>query len=98
MRWEEAQDRARSKLKPNERETVNRFKTPEQLLEALKQLGKEHTGSLTEQLIVRILPCLQVMMCLYAVLVTSMPNEKIKITLLWGILYIIIKVCNLYYS
>ena len=98
MRWYEAQHRARSKLKPNERETVDRFKRPDQLLEDLEQLRREHTGSLTEQLIDRILPCFKVMTCLYVVLVASMPNEKIKITLLWGILHIIVKVCNLNYT
>ena len=98
MRWEEAQHRARSKLKPIEKAAANRFKTPDQLLEDLEKLRQEHTGSLTEQLIDRIIPCFRVMICHYVVLVTSMPNEKTKITLLWGILHIIVRVCNLNYS
>ena len=94
LRWDEAQRRARSKLKPNEKEKVDHFQTPEQLLEDLKQLTQEHKGSLTGQLIERMLPCFQIMICLYALLVASMPKEKIKITLLWGIFHIIVKVCN----
>ena len=98
MRWQEAQDRARDKLKPNERKTVDRFLTPDQLLEDLEKLRQGHTGSPTEQLIKRMLPCFELMICLYTLLVTWMPTEKIKITLLWGILYIIVKVCNADYS
>ena len=94
MRWDDAQRRARSQLKPNEMKMVERFHRPEQLLEDLKRLRQEHTGSVTEQLIDRILPCFRVMIYLYVILITSMPNEKINITLLWGILHIIVKVCN----
>ena len=98
MRWQEAQEHARDKLKPNERKTVDRFQTPYQLMEDLERLKQDHTGSLTEQLIKRMLPCFQLIRYLYVVLVTWIPNEKINITLLWGILHIIVNVRNTSYS
>ena len=98
MRWKDAQDHCRSKLKPNEKEDVIRFEKPEQLLEDLEQSVQKHTGSFTAQLIKRILPCLQVMQYLSVALFFSMPDQKIEITLLWGILHLIVNVCILNYS
>ena len=98
MRWQEAQDRAREKLKPNETKMADRFQTPDDLLKDLERLKEEHTGSLTEKLIAGILPCFQVMLGLYVLLMTWMPHKKIQITLLWGILHIIVKVFFLNHS
>ena len=98
MRWQEAQDRARCKLKPKEKKTVDRFQTPDQLLEDLDRLKLEHMESQPGKLIQRMRPCFELIISLYVVLVTWMPNEKIKITLIWGILHIIVDVCNTNYS
>lgn len=92
MRWQEAQDRAREKLKPHEIGRADRFQTPDDLLKDLERLKQEHTGGLTEKLIAGILPCFQVMLGLWGLLMTWMPHQKIQITLLWGILHMIVKV------
>ena len=92
MRWKEAVNRCLSDLKPADREAVQGFETPEQLLADLRRCQADYASSVTQSFFMRIIPCVEKLETLSYLLMTAMPSNSIKTMLIWGLLHLAIKV------
>ena len=92
MRWKEAVNRCLSDLKPADREAVQGFETPEQLLADLRRYQADYAESITQSFFMRIIPCVEKLETLSYLLMTAMPSNSIKNMLIWGLLHLAIKV------
>ena len=92
MRWKEAVNRCLSDLKPADREAVQGFETPEQLLADLRRCQADYASSITQSFFMRVIPCIERLETLSYLLMTAMPSNSIKNMLIWGLLHLAIKV------
>ena len=92
MRWKEAVNRCLSNLKPADREAVQGFETPEQLLADLRRYQADYVSSITQSFFMRVIPCVEKLETLSYLLMTAMPSDSIKTMLIWGLLHLAIKV------
>ncbi len=92
MRWKEAVNRCLSNLKPADREAILGFETPEQLLADLRRCQAEYANKRTQSFFMRVIPCVEKLETLSLLLLTAMPSNSIKNTLIWGLLHLAIKV------
>lgn len=92
MRWKEAQDWCLQELQltRKDRETLQNFKTPEQLQEDLHERERTHSENLINQLIKQIYPSLATMQNLSFLFLTAMQPRSVETALMWGILHLAI--------
>lgn len=96
MRWQEAQDRCLENLhlRSEEREAILSFQTPQQLEADLRKREEGVADQYIPKLLAQAYPCIYSIHNLSLVFLDSMPPGTVEISLMWGVLYLAMKVCD----
>ncbi|KAF2469963.1 uncharacterized protein BDR25DRAFT_314735 [Lindgomyces ingoldianus] len=96
--WEEAREQCwPGDFRTHERDEIQKFRTPQQLLESLDRMALQYNDHTTSRLIAQIQPCLRTLKSFSGLFITSLAirsldsSHPFETTLLWGLLHLVIK-------